>query len=106
MFEMKSFIVLVAWIAIALATYASATADPQLTVKPARATCDQPFEATATGLPPLKPVEVVLTTFGQAATGGVGGTSDADGVFISPFPRINIPCESGGIRDRNRPGGW
>ena len=70
--------------------------EPRLEVRSTHTRCEQPFEVTATGLEPSKPVLVTFTFGGQSSPGAVGGTSDATGRFFSPIPRISLPCVEGG----------
>ena len=84
---------------LALAAFAPSVAfadEPRLEVRSTHTRCEQPFEVTATGLEPSKPVLVAFTFGGQASPGAVGGTSDATGRFFSPIPRVLLPCVEGG----------
>lgn len=58
--------------------------------------CEQPFEVTATGLEPSKPVLVSFTFGGKTLAGALGGNSDETGRFFSPIPRVLLPCVEGG----------
>ena len=70
--------------------------EPRMEVRSTHTRCEQPFEVTATGLEPSKPVLVTFTFGGQSSPGAVGGTSDATGRFFSPIPRVLLPCVEGG----------
>ena len=86
-------------VSLALAAFAPSVAfadEPRMEVRSTHTRCEQPFEVTATGLEPSKPVLVAFTFGGQASPGAVGGTSDATGRFFSPIPRVLLPCVEGG----------
>ena len=71
--------------------------EPRLEVRSSQTRCDQPWEVTATGLEPSKPVEVAFVFEGQPSTAaGLVGATDAAGRFFSPIPRILLPCVEGG----------
>lgn len=87
--------------AVALAALAAlpsmAFADePRMEVRSPTGRCDQPFEVTATGLEPSKPVLVSFTFGGKTLPDSLGGTSEPDGRFFSPVPRVLLPCVEGG----------
>lgn len=70
--------------------------EPRMEVRSTHTRCEQPFEVTATGLEPVKPVLVSFSFGGKASPGAVGGTSDENGRFFSPIPRVLLPCVEGG----------
>lgn len=80
---------------VALPTVAFAD-EPRMEVRSSQSRCDQPWEITATGLEPSKPVLVAFTFGGTASAGAVGGNSDATGRFFSPIPKVFLPCVEGG----------
>ena len=70
--------------------------EPRMEVRSPTGRCDQPFEVTATGLEPSKPVLVSFTFGGKTLPDSLGGTSEPDGRFFSPIPRVLLPCAEGG----------
>ena len=84
---------------LAVAAFAPSVAfadEPRMEVRSTHTRCEQPFEVTATGLEPSKPVLVAFTFGGQSSPGAVAGNSDATGRFFSPIPKVLLPCVAGG----------
>ena len=94
-FALPSALVLVLAAFMALPSLARAD-EPRLEVRSLATRCEQPFEVTATGLEPSKPVLVSFAFVGTADAGAVAGNSDATGRFFSPIPRVLLPCVEGG----------
>ena len=59
--------------ALAVAPSLAFADEPKIEVRSIRTRCEQPFEVTATGLEPLKHVEVAFTFGGKASPGAVAG---------------------------------
>lgn len=70
--------------------------EPRTEVRSPTGRCDQPFEITAAGLEPSKPVLVNFTFGGKTLLDALGGTSEPNGRFFSPIPRVLLPCVEGG----------
>lgn len=78
----------------------AALAAVHLEIRNTRGDCQTPYEIFATGLPGEREVLVDMVVGGKV-TGSVGGSSEPDGRFFSPIPRVLLPCETGGAVTAN-----